>query len=140
MGMENTDLQKTVLLAEDESSIRKLVAMMLEAKGYKVLLAESGEEALKVSDAYPSPIDLLLTDIVMSAITGKELADIICKVRKETRVVFMSGYPRDTVLESGVCHDKLFFLRKPFAMTEMIEMVTAVMAMNPEELREAQHE
>ncbi len=132
-------IPRTILLAEDDNSIRKLIAAMLNRENMKVLIADSGEAAQEISLAYQGPIHLLLTDIVMPKITGKELADIICKVRKETRVVFMSGYPRGTFFENGVCHDKLFFLQKPFSMPVMLEMVKAVLEMPSSELKNADH-
>jgi CheY-like chemotaxis protein len=131
---------KTILLADDDESIRKLVKMVLEAQKFTVLTADSGEAALAVSEAHAGPIHLLLTDIVMAKITGKELADLICKVRTEMRVMFMSGYPRDTLFENGVCHEKLFFLKKPFSMPIMIGMVHEVLGMSAADLKNAVHE
>lgn len=133
------NVPRTVLLAEDEDSVRKLVKMMLINHGLKVLEAECGESALKLSEEHQGHIDLLVTDIVMPKITGKELADIICKVRKEMRVIFMSGYPRDTHFEKSICHEKLFFLQKPFSMPILIQTVEQVLEMTPAELRFADH-
>lgn len=130
---------KTILLAEDEESVRKLIRLMLMGQGFHVLEAGSGEAALEASEEHQGPIHLLLTDIVMPKLTGKDLADIICKVRKEMRVVFMSGYPRDTHFEKGICHDKLFFLQKPFSMPMLIQTVREVLEMTSEQLRVADH-
>jgi len=130
---------KTILLAEDEESVRKLIKLMLMGQGFHVLEAESGEAALEASEGHQGPIHLLLTDIVMPKMTGKDLADIICKVRKEMRVIFMSGYPRDTHFEKGICHDKLFFLQKPFSMPNLIQTVRKVLELTSEQLRFADH-
>lgn len=131
--------RRTVLLAEDEASVRKLVRMMLINRGFNVLEADCGEAALKLSEDHKGPIDLLLTDIVMPKITGKELAEVICKERKEMRVIFMSGYPRDTHFEKSICHEKLFFLQKPFPLPDLIKTVDQVLEMSPAELRLADH-
>jgi two-component system, cell cycle sensor histidine kinase and response regulator CckA len=133
------DGTKTILLAEDEEAVRKLVKLMLIGQGYHVLEADSGEAALETSESHQGPIHLLLTDIVMPKITGKELADILCSFRKEMRVVFMSGYPRDTHFEKGVCHEKVFFLQKPFSLPILVQTVREVLDMTPQELRIADH-
>lgn len=132
-------IRKSVLLVEDHPAFSKLVALMLESNQYHVLAADSGESALAISKSHPGPIHLLLTDVMMPDITGRELAAVICEVRKETRVVFMSGYPRETVLEKGICHEKMFFLQKPFSMQVMLGMIDSVLKMSSSELKVADH-
>lgn len=125
---------KTILLVENEASIRKLVAMVLKTKNFNVLLADSGESAHEISRTHVGPIHLLLTDIIMLKLNGWELAGLICGVRKETRVVFMSGFSRETVFETGVCHEKLFFMSKPFSMQSMLDLIQSVLESTPAEL------
>ena len=105
---------ETVLLVEDETSLRTLSRHLLELCGYHVLEAENGPEALKISQESARNIDLLLTDVVMPGMSGRVLADEITTGRPEIRVVYMSGYTGQTVGQHGVLAEGSFFLPKPF--------------------------
>jgi len=98
----------TVLLAEDQTSIREIVRECLELNGYKVLEAENGEDALEIAKLYSGTIDVLVTDIIMPRIRGLELARKIGRLRPSTAVVFMSGYSEEALVEGGL-------LRKPMS-------------------------
>ena len=93
---------ETLLLVEDETSLRKLSRHLLEARGYNVLEAESGTEALAISREHKGPIHLLFTDVVMPGMSGRTLADQLILDRPETRVLYMSGYTGQTIGEHGV--------------------------------------
>jgi two-component system cell cycle sensor histidine kinase/response regulator CckA len=106
---------ETVLLVEDELSLRKLSRHLLELCGYAVLEAEDGADALKVSREHKQRnIDLLLTDVVMPGMSGRVLADQLVKERPQTRVVYMSGYTGQTIGDHGVLAEGSLFLPKPF--------------------------
>jgi two-component system, cell cycle sensor histidine kinase and response regulator CckA len=106
---------ETVLLVEDELSLRKLSRHLLELCGYSVLEAENGTDALKISQEHNQRnIDLLLTDVVMPGMSGRVLADRLVRQRPKTCVVYMSGYTGQTVGEHGVLAEGSFFLPKPF--------------------------
>ena len=105
---------ETILLVEDETSLRKLSRHLLEICGYKVLEAESGADAIRISDATSSHIDLLLTDVVMPGMSGRNVADELLKKRPGMRVLFMSGYTGQTVGQHGVLAEGSLFLQKPF--------------------------
>ncbi len=105
---------ETILLVEDETSLRKLTCHLLELCGYTVLEADSGTQALNLSREHEGAIHLLLTDVVMPAMSGKILADEMLKDRPETHVVFMSGYTGQTVGQHGVLAEGSFYLQKPF--------------------------
>ena len=105
---------ETLLLVEDEVSLRRLSRHLLELCGYAVLEAENGAEALKISQEHKGMIHLLLTDVVMPGMSGRALADQLAEQRPETRVVYMSGYTGQTVGEHGVLAEGSFFLPKPF--------------------------
>ena len=105
---------ETILLVEDETSLRKLTCHLLELCGYTVLEADSGIQALNLSREHEGAIHLLLTDVVMPAMSGKILADEMLKDRPETHVVFMSGYTGQTVGQHGVLAEGSFYLQKPF--------------------------
>jgi two-component system, cell cycle sensor histidine kinase and response regulator CckA len=105
---------ETILLAEDESSLRTLTRNTLEACGYKVLEAKDGIEALEVSDRFSGPIDLLLTDMVMPGMGGRALAQELVRRRPEVRFAYMSGYTGQAVGSQGPVDPGSVFLLKPF--------------------------
>ncbi|HXU19594.1 MAG TPA: PAS domain S-box protein [Verrucomicrobiae bacterium] len=106
--------KETILLAEDEASLRRLTRTTLEQSGYKVLEAKDGVEALTVSEACDLPIDLLLTDVVMPGMGGRALAQELIRRRPEIRVVYMSGYTGQGVGTQGPIDPGSDFLPKPF--------------------------
>lgn len=116
-----------VLLAEDEDAVRSLVRTLLEQHGYTVLLARDGEHALETAAAYAGRIDLVLTDVVMPRLGGRELAQRLGAVRPDIRALFMSGYTADTVLRQGIMRDGLAFLQKPFKGRHLLRAVRDVL-------------
>src|SRR6185503_9740707 len=110
---------ETVLLVEDEAIVAKLVAGALGKAGYTVLRAANAQEALAVVRSRTAPIDLLLTDVVMPGMNGRELADEVLKLRPGTRVLYMSGYTDDALLVRGVKTNSAPFIQKPFSMPEL---------------------
>ncbi|HEY6248378.1 MAG TPA: ATP-binding protein, partial [Candidatus Angelobacter sp.] len=114
---------ETVLLVEDEQSLRKLSRYLLELCGYCVLEAETGAQALKISQEYERAIDLLLTDVVMPGMSGRVLADQLVLQRPVTRVLYMSGYTGQTVGEHGVLAQGSYFLPKPFTREALARKV-----------------
>jgi two-component system cell cycle sensor histidine kinase/response regulator CckA len=118
---------ETVLLVEDEDSVRSLVRDTLEARGYRVLEAENGEEALKVAEAFQGEIQLMITDVVMPGIGGRELARRLAKSRPQTRVLFLSGYTEDAILHEGGLEAGTTFLQKPFTLQNLARRVREVL-------------
>jgi signal transduction histidine kinase len=113
---------ETVLLVEDEDVVRDLAHRILSMSGYKVIEAGSGEEALQVADTYGGTIDLLVTDVVMPGMNGRELADRLLELKPGTRILYMSGYTEDIVIQRGVSEDRAF-IAKPFTPAELIRTV-----------------
>jgi two-component system cell cycle sensor histidine kinase/response regulator CckA len=103
-----------ILLVEDEDSVRKLTRMILETSGYVVLDARNGREGLELCRSHAGPIDLLVTDVVMPELGGRELAEGAIKVRPGLKVMFMSGHTQDVLLKEGI-QKGAAFLQKPFA-------------------------
>jgi two-component system CheB/CheR fusion protein len=113
---------EVILVVEDEDAVRKLARTILEASGYVVLDAHNGREGLALCEAHQGPIDLLVTDVVMPELGGRELAQGALKLRPGMRVVFLSGHTRDVVLKEGV-EKGTAFLRKPFSPVELTQKV-----------------
>jgi nitrogen-specific signal transduction histidine kinase len=105
---------ETVLLVEDEDSVRGLAQVVLEMQGYSVLSAGTGAEGLLAANAHPGAIDLLVTDVVMPGMSGRELADHLRLRNQNLKVLFASGYTDDAVVRHGVIEASDAFLQKPF--------------------------
>jgi two-component system cell cycle sensor histidine kinase/response regulator CckA len=118
---------ETVLIAEDEQVVRHLVAEMLGRLGYSVIVAANGAEALERLEEHSGDIDLLLTDVVMPGMSGRDLAAVVRKRRPETRVLFMSGYAEDAVASHGVLQPGTALLEKPFTALSLGTIVRAVL-------------
>src|SRR5216684_1007807 len=118
---------ETVLLVEDEESVRQLVRETLEAKGYKVLEADHGEAALRIASAHPGSIDMLITDVVMPGMSGRELSKQLCAAHPRTKVLFLSGYTEDAIVHQGALEPGTAFLQKPFTLQMLSRKVREVL-------------
>ena len=112
----NRNLQgsETILVVEDEKSLRTMICKMLRTNGYKVLEAADGAQALAVYEENQQKIDLLLTDVVMPGMSGKDLADLITGQRPGIAILFMSGYTDDEIVHQGILFPDTHFIQKPF--------------------------
>lgn len=106
--------RETILLVEDDTSLRHAAKIFLEHSGYKVLEAANGVDALFISSQFKAPIHLLLTDVDMSPMPGTQLAEQILLHRPETRVLFMSGYSEDDQVKNDMLVLEAHYLPKPF--------------------------
>ncbi len=122
---------ETVLLVEDEDAVRSLVRQVLAAEGYRVLTAGDGDEALRMASDHGRGIDLLLTDLVMPGMTGRELALHLQPLHPETRILFMSGYSTAAYGESGELGERAQFLHKPFTPEALVRRVRELLAAPP---------
>jgi CheY-like chemotaxis protein len=118
---------ETILLVEDEPTVRGFAREILKINGYQVLEAAKGEEALRLCGQCEVPIHLLLTDVVMPGMSGRQLADRARAVRSDMKVLFMSGYTDDEVLRHGVSSAGTGFLQKPFAPDVLARKVREVL-------------
>jgi PAS domain S-box-containing protein len=118
---------ETVLLVEDDEQVRVLAKVVLERSGFHVIAAAGCEEALKVEAAYDHPIQLLLTDVVMPRMSGRQLAELLAKQRPSMKVLFMSGYTDDTVVHHGVLEAGVQFLQKPLTPEGLTRKVREVL-------------
>lgn len=123
-----TDGSEVILLVEDDHMVRDLSRRSLEVRGYMVLEAPDGLEALRIAEEYAGQIDLLLTDIVMPGMNGGELSYQIRRLRPKIRVLFMSGYAADALAERGVV-EEITILQKPFPTEELVRRVREMLDM-----------
>ena len=119
--------EKTILLVEDDESIRRLAAEILGLYGYAVLPAGDGEEALQLAGAHEGEISLLLTDVVMPRMGGRELYDRIRRQRPKIKVLYMSGYTDNAIVHHGVLDQGTAFLQKPYSPTSLAKKVKEVL-------------
>ena len=110
---------ETILLVEDEDSVRSMVSKVLQSKGYTVLEASHGQEALKISEGHQGQIHLMVTDVVMPQMSGRELAEKLAPFRPEMGVLYMSGYPDKAIIHHGVLEAGTAFLQKPFTLNAL---------------------
>lgn len=113
------DDSRTVLLVEDEAAILAMTAQMLHSLGYAVRAAHTPAEAIRLAKEHPGPIHLLLTDVVMPGLNGRDLARTLADLRPGLRCVFMSGFTDDVITRQGILNEKIHFLHKPFARNEL---------------------
>jgi PAS domain S-box-containing protein len=118
---------ETVLLVEDEPSVRAIALRILKSAGYLVLSAGNAQEALQLSAQHDGPIELMLTDVVMPGLNGKQLADRLAQTRPDTRVLFMSGYADEALGERGVRSGSGQLLDKPFTSDGLTRKVRSVL-------------
>ena len=118
---------ETVLLVEDEESVRELVRLTLTSRGYKVLEAENGEGGLRIAEDLKEHIDILITDVVMPGIGGRELAKKLLTLRPGVSVLYLSGYTEDTVVTHGTIGPATAFLQKPFTLQNLAKKVREVL-------------
>lgn len=119
--------RETILLVEDEEKVRNLLCEILAEEGYRIIAAGDGEEALTASEAYEGPIHLLITDVMMPVMNGKELADRLCALRPDIKVLFITGLRRYGVDLGDVCEDQTDFLPKPFSGAQFQRKVREVL-------------
>jgi signal transduction histidine kinase/CheY-like chemotaxis protein len=118
---------ETVLLVEDEAAVRGLARDVLQRQGYTVLEAADGDEALRLGRQHDGPIHLLVTDVVMPHMGGRELADQLTAGRREMKVLYMSGYADDAILQQGISQTGVAFLEKPFTAATLAARVREVL-------------
>jgi two-component system, cell cycle sensor histidine kinase and response regulator CckA len=118
---------ETILLVEDEESVRQLVRDTLEGKGYKVVEAENGEAGLAAATVHRGKIDLVITDVVMPGLGGREMVEQLSKTRPETKVLYLSGYTEDAIISEGTIESGTAFLQKPFTLQNLSRKVREVL-------------
>ena len=122
---------ETILLVEDQAEVRGVVQQMLARHGYVVLAASNGADALHIAQAYPGRIDLLITDVVMPGIGGRDVAAQFLRERPDARELYMSGYTDDRVVQQGVIEHNVAFIQKPFTLSRLLQKIREVLDADP---------
>jgi len=118
---------ETILLAEDSAGLRTLATRVLEPAGYTVLGAATGEEALRLLEGYEERVHLLLSDVVMPGMSGRHLAERLAQTHPGMKVLYMSGYTSDTIVQHGVLEAQVHFLNKPFTAAALLRKIREVL-------------
>lgn len=124
---ESLQGSETILLVEDDGMVRNTTLEILKKYGYSVLIARDGEEAFNLCRQHQGPVQLMLTDVVMPGISGKDLATVLEKHRPEMKVLFMSGYTDNAIVHNGLLDKKIAFIPKPFAPVDLARKVREVL-------------
>jgi signal transduction histidine kinase/CheY-like chemotaxis protein len=118
----------TILVAEDEETVRGIAVLALSRAGYEVLAADSGPMAIEVASAHPGPINLLVADVVLGPMSGLQLSKELTRLRPGIRTLFVSGYAENTIVHHGVLDPQVAFLPKPFTPGALVRKVGEVLA------------
>jgi two-component system, cell cycle sensor histidine kinase and response regulator CckA len=118
---------ETVLVVEDQEEVRRFVVKALGGYGYRVLQAAEGSQALTMAECHSGAIDVLLTDVVLPGMNGRELANRFRIMRPDTKVIYTSGYTQDLIAHRGVLHDDISYIPKPYTADQIAAKVREAM-------------
>ena len=124
---KNSPAAPTILLVDDEDALRRLLQIVLGQQGFHVLTAADGLEGLELGRQHPGPIDLLITDLVLSGMNGLALADTMRATHPSLKVLYVSGYTDDALMPSGFFEASGAFLQKPFTAVALARKVRGVL-------------
>ncbi len=127
LGKDIPSGAETILLVEDDAAVRELARQVLQTYGYNLLEAQDGYEALQLAASHSEPIQLLLTDVVMPGLNGKDLSSQLTQAQPDLRSLFMSGYPDEAIARHGVLDPSVAFLQKPFSPAALARKVRDVL-------------
>ena len=118
---------ETILLVEDHDTVRNMITMLLQQHGYNMLEASNGSEGVAVAENHRGTIHLVITDLVMPKLSGREMAGRLTALKPGLRVLFMSEYTEDVVIQQGVASSMVDFLHKPFAIATLAQKVREIL-------------
>ena len=117
----------TILVVEDEAQVRELVVEMLNAKGYKVIDADNGKDAIQLYNNHRDEIQLILTDVVMPEMNGKKLIESLAGINENKKVLYMSGYTDNAIETQGILDEETHFIQKPFTPIDLFNKIQNVL-------------
>ena len=123
-------MRKTILVVDDDSSVTRMAIKILEPLGHEVFIAANGKEALEISRKHGEKIDLLLTDVVLPIINGRELAKILQQERPGMQIILMSGYPANIVAPIDISESNIHFIEKPLTRTTLTNLIQTTLDKN----------
>jgi CheY-like chemotaxis protein len=126
-GVASLTGTETVLVVEDQAEARSVMREMLSRRGYTVLEASNGPDAVEKSRQHPGPIDLMLTDVVMPGLSGRGVAEVLQSERPGIRVIYMSGYTDEAIVHHGILESGLAFIQKPFTSDAFLRKIREVL-------------
>lgn len=118
---------ETVLIVEDEAEVRRLTVRILKNQGYRVLEASRGEDALQVYAQYGAPVHLMVTDVILPGMSGRELAERLRSLHPKLKVLYMSGYTENTIIHNEVLEEGVNYIQKPFSLKKLVRTVRQVL-------------
>lgn len=126
--------QETILVVEDEAFVREITCEILESAGYRVLKARNASEAKTVFRDHRKAVQLVVTDVILPGGNGRDLASELKAMSPALRVIFISGYPENVILQKGIAKDACFYLQKPFSVESLLQKIWQVSAKDLDEL------
>ncbi len=127
----DSNYKPTILVVDDEGRIRDLIRIFLETAGYRVLDAEGGRQAILLASNPDANIEILVTDIIMPFMNGRELANRICSINPYIKVLFISAYAAEILRHHRLCPDGADFIRKPFTSEDLLTRISRILASGP---------
>jgi CheY-like chemotaxis protein len=118
---------ETILVVEDDEAVLNLIKNILKGHGYRVLTTTKGESAIELFIKHKEDIDLLLTDVVMPGINGKELSETLKRIKPEIKTLFMSGYTSNAIVHHGILEKDIQFIQKPFTGVELLKKIRSIL-------------
>jgi CheY-like chemotaxis protein len=122
---------ETILLVEDEPALREVTRRLLARNGYSVVESQNPDDALRIAEHHPGPVHLLLTDVVMPKLLGKQVAEQVTRLRPQVRVLYMSGYAKPVLASQGSLDAGVILLEKPFSEADLLGKVTEALTIQP---------
>ena len=126
-GGDAAPVSETILLVEDQEEVRSVLRRVLTARGYHVLAAASGQDALRLTVQFAGPIDLLVTDVMMPGMSGREVALLLAPAHPTMKTLYLSGYTDECIAHLGMREPGIAFLQKPFTGDTLAQKVREVL-------------